>query len=287
LVESVARILECDPPPAELLIHVDDCDRESIAAANAIPRVRVIVSPDRVGPGGGRNRLLAAASFPIVASFDDDSYPIDANYFLRLLEVFNRFPRAAVVAAAVSHRGETVADADPQCHWTANFVGCGCAYRRDVFLKTDGYVPLPLAYGMEEVDLSLQLFELGWRVLEAPILRVRHNTSREHHLNADVTSAMIANTCLLTYLRYPIGQWPLGMVRCLRLVAWLLCHRRFQGIARGLWGWPLLLKTWRHRRQTVSIHTLQRWRELSRKSEFAGKVNVGGLSPELSGQCGP
>ncbi|HKR21506.1 MAG TPA: glycosyltransferase, partial [Pyrinomonadaceae bacterium] len=83
---NTIRILEsCDPKPDEILVHVDGnrTDFQSVIG-NSFPNVRVIMSRERVGPGGGRNKLVDAATCDLVASFDDDSYPIDSDYFARV-----------------------------------------------------------------------------------------------------------------------------------------------------------------------------------------------------------
>src|SRR6266704_1175598 len=109
LLVCLGLILDCDPPPAELIVHVDAGDTQTAAAVRQhFPAVRLLESSERMGPGGGRNRLLAAASNELIASFDDDSYPIDQDYFRVLLELFGCFSQAAVIAAEVIHEGEAV-----------------------------------------------------------------------------------------------------------------------------------------------------------------------------------
>src|SRR5688572_8601662 len=83
---NTLRLLHaCDPRPAEILVHVDGAQRECAARiATAFPAARIIVSDTRVGPGGGRNKMIAAATHDIVSSFDDDSYPVDRDYFDRV-----------------------------------------------------------------------------------------------------------------------------------------------------------------------------------------------------------
>jgi GT2 family glycosyltransferase len=85
---TLGVIHNCHPRPNEILVHVDanqvECEN---AVRNAFPDVRILRSNDRVGPGGGRNKLLGAARFEYVASFDDDSYPIDSDYFERALKL--------------------------------------------------------------------------------------------------------------------------------------------------------------------------------------------------------
>lgn len=239
----------CDPAPAEILVHVDRNQLECAAAIRrAHPDIRVLVSEASVGPGGGRNLLIAAASCPIVSSFDDDSYPIDRDYFARVKELCDSFPDAAVIDAHVYHVGETIAADDKSANWVADFSGGACAYRRDHFIASGDYVPLDLAYGMEEVDLALRLHAQGRRVLRSPWLRVFHDTDRARHADPSVTAASVANLALLAFLRYPVTLWPVGALQCGRRLQWLLRNGRRRGIGRGLAGIPrLVLRYWRMR----------------------------------------
>src|SRR5215203_4880493 len=91
---ATLRIIQCCVPrPDEVLVHVDanqiECEK---AIQKAFPEVRILRSRDQVGPGGGRNKLVNAAQFDFVASFDDDSYPIDSDYFARARQIFEKFP---------------------------------------------------------------------------------------------------------------------------------------------------------------------------------------------------
>src|SRR5688572_26227776 len=107
LLNTLRIISECVPAPAEIIVHVDGGEHTSAAAVRrGYPGVRVIVSEDRVGPGGGRNSLMTAATHPIVASFDDDSYPVDGDYFGRILRTFADYPEAWVVDARIFHLRE-------------------------------------------------------------------------------------------------------------------------------------------------------------------------------------
>lgn len=265
LLQTLAALEACDPAPAEILVHVDGRNAECEAAVrHAHPRVRLLVSDRIVGPGGGRNLMLAAATHPIVASFDDDSRPIDRDYFARLAEVIDRVPDAAVVGAAVYHRHETVADATRTATWAADFAGGACAYRRERFLESGGYVPLETAYGMEEVDLALRLHSRGRRVLQTPWLRVFHDTDLARHADPRVTAASIANLALLTYLRYPITMWAVGAGQIVNRIRWLLGHGRRRGVLSGLLRIPSTLRTNRGHRQTVAASAVRSYLRLRR-----------------------
>ena len=157
----------------------------------------------------------------------------------------------------------------------ATFVGCGCVYRREVFLETSGYVPLPLAYGMEEVDLSLRLHAMGHRIIQVSTLRVIHNVDSlrltrnlilhgpalemvdeiepQHRDTREISVAMVSNLALLAFLRYPLVLWPLGLAQCLRKALILVINGRWKGALAGLWNIPRHL--WRHRTYRAPLNT--------------------------------
>jgi len=266
LLTALAQIYRCKPIPDEIIVHIDGGDTVTEASLlnSEFREVVIIKNATQVGPGGGRNLAIARAKNAIVASFDDDSYPIDSDYFARLMQLFDRFPKAAVIGSAIFHQNEAVNPDEYTATWVADFVGCGCAYRRDVFLQTRGYVQLPLAYGMEETDLSLRLHDLGWGILQSPWLRVFHDTKLEHHNNPKITAASIANQALLAYLRYPVNLWWLGGVQCLSRIFWLMRHQRWNGILTGLISIPGLIHHHHSHRQTVSSKSLLSYLRLRR-----------------------
>jgi len=233
---ATLRVIQsCVPAPDEILVHVDAnqiaCEN---AIRNAFPGVRVLRSHEQVGPGGGRNKLMAAAQYELVASFDDDSYPIDSDYFARVLGIFEKFPEASLICAALYHAGESIGLDAQSAQWTADFSGGACIFRRQAFLDAGGYVPLPVAYGMEEVDLAIRLHSQGGKILTTPWLRVFHNTDLKHHVDPHITAGSIANLALLTYLRYPVSLWGIGVGQCANRLLWLLRHGRRRGIVKGV-----------------------------------------------------
>jgi GT2 family glycosyltransferase len=233
---ATLRVIQnCIPPPAETLVHIDAnqivCEN---ALRDAFPTVRILRSDTQVGPGGGRNKLVAGARFEFVASFDDDSYPIDSNYFARALEIFEKFPEASLVCAALYHAGESIGLDARTAQWTADFSGGACIFRRKAFLDAGGYVPLPVAYGMEEVDLAIRLHSQGGKILTTPWLRVFHNTDLKRHGDPRVTAGSIANLALLAYLRYPVSMWGIGLGQCANRLLWLLRNGRRRGIVKGV-----------------------------------------------------
>lgn len=258
-------IQNCAPPPDEILLHVDG---NRVACANAIreafPAVRVLLSHEQIGPGGGRNKLLAEATHGLVASFDDDSYPIDSDFFARARELFAKHEDASVICAALFHRGETIALDERKAEWTADFCGGACIFRRSAFLEAGGYVPLPVAYGMEEVDLALRLHSRGGKILTSSWLRVFHDTDRQRHGDPGVTAGSIANLALLAYLRYPVSLWFVGFGQCANRVVWLLRHGRRRGIWTGVKMIPAHLRAHRQYRLPLAVRDVKSYLALRR-----------------------
>ena len=262
---TLRNLQDCQPPPAEILVHVDGNQTACAAAIQKeFPGVRVLLSAENLGPGGGRNKLIAAASHPIVSSFDDDSYPLDADYFGSLATLFARHPAASVVTARVYERGTNLEPATELDEWVSDFCGGACAYRREAFLQTGGYVPLPVAYGMEEVDLALRLHARAGRVLRSQRLRVFHDTDLARHGSPQITAASICNLALLTYLRYPRRLWIIGAAQCFNRILWLVRHGRCRGILSGLLGIPRALIQNRHHRARLSASAVRSYLKLRR-----------------------
>lgn len=268
LLETLEKILECNPRPDEIIIHIDgnDTTTEPALRSSKFQNIKIITNTTQVGPGGGRNLAIAQATNSIIASFDDDSYPIDTDYFYRLQLLFDYFPKAAVIGAKIYHINETIAADKLTAKWVSDFIGCGCAYRKEVFQQTSGYVQLPLAYGMEEVDLSLRLHHLGWGVLESSWLRVFHNTELKHHSHPHITAASVANQILLAYLRYPLLFWWLGIGQCMSRIFWLIRHGRASGIIQGLFVIPELIRKHHQQRQVIAVQSLLSYLVLRRNT---------------------
>jgi GT2 family glycosyltransferase len=266
-ISTLRAIHACDPSPDEVIVHVDGSQNEcEKLIRETFPNVRVIQSKTRVGPGGGRNKLMEVATSELVASFDDDSYPLDKDYFKRVRSLFERFPDASILSAALYHRGESIPEKTPVAQWTADFCGGACIYRRSAFIETGGYVPLPVAYGMEEVDLALRLHAAGGRILSTSALRVFHDTDLARHRDPTVTANSLANLALLAYLRYPPSFWLIGLGQCLNRVWWLLRHRRWRGVLDGVTMIPDHLRSHQQYRMPVRRDRLMSYRSLRRAS---------------------
>lgn len=259
-LKTISVLKSCVPPPAEILVHLDN------NADFELPEgVRILKSTSNIGPGGGRDRMIREARHEWIASFDDDSFPVSLDYFSRLAESVEKHPEAGVIASVVRHRNPRHdAPSFETDREVASFIGCGCTYRKSAYLQTSGYVPLPIAYGMEEVDLALQLHEREIPIFECPGLEIFHDTGLDHHHSSGITAGSIMNQALLAWLRYPASSLPYGVLQWLNKAFDNLRRRRFAGTLRGVFATPFHLWRYRKLRKPVSRAILGSFRDLVR-----------------------
>jgi glycosyltransferase involved in cell wall biosynthesis len=230
LRQTLERICACDPLPQEILLHGDGGWRPEPELAESLPvPVRMFFSENRVGPGGGRHRLFQEAACEVVASFDDDSWPLDPDYFARAMAVMEAFPAAVVMSPAVYLKERPVLAILPEVALVRSFSGSASVTRRSLYVQLPGYVPVAEAYGVEETDLCLQAHAVGMQILSCPWLRAWHD--RPSVDNQHTVLPWIRNEVLLAGLRFPVMMQPWGWVRALRHV-WR--HRHEVGLAAGV-----------------------------------------------------
>lgn len=258
LLDTLEKIRACRPEPAATWIHVDagDSETESAVKSRYGKAVGVVSSPVTVGPGGGRQRLLPEVQTPFFASFDDDSWPLNGDFFGRAAALMKAQPKTAVLSAIVCMPTEAnpptlQVDVSVSCYAGGAHVG-----RTKAFQSIVGYVPLRYAYGMEEADVALQLMDKGWDLKENGILKVWHDSALEHHADAGLNAAQIANTALRAFLRYPASWWPRGILQVANRVRYALSVGRWRGTAAGIASIPGHCWKYRQYRAPVTAATL-------------------------------
>lgn len=274
LISTISRIKNCCPAPNEILVHIDAGDSETDGhLRSAHPDITIISSQSRQGPGGGRNLLVEAARNEYIASFDDDSWPVDGDYFASANQLLNRYRTISLFACNIIEAdrvcaGEETLTEKSSSQYpveTTSFGGGGCFFRKSRFQKTGGYVPLENAYGMEESDVSLKLIDAGEQIGFISDLFVYHDCDRKsRHAQSCLNAAQIRNIALLAYLRYPIMYWPYGAAQVLNRVWYCLKRKRCSGIGLGLCSIPAAL--WKNRafRHLVKPQTVERVHRIRR-----------------------
>jgi GT2 family glycosyltransferase len=269
LFSVLEKIRACNPRPIEIWIHVDQADGNlERELKRHHPEVGVLTSPTRLGPGGGRHRCVLACNTPYAASFDDDSHPVDADFFGKVEELFSQYPRAAIFGASIWHRDEAQKARTQNLIRRPSYIGCGYAIRLAAYRQVRGTLPRPVAYGMEETDLSIQLFVAGWEIYEAGALRVFHNTQLKHHESAEINAGWITNAGLFAFLHFPVVCWGWGLLQVGNRAVYSMRMGRFRGICSGLLKIPIDCYRNRRYRNAIPRRLVKKFLEFRRTGDL-------------------
>jgi GT2 family glycosyltransferase len=268
VLAAIEKIKQCNPPPDEIIIHVDQSDGSvERKIAELHPDVTLISSTSRIGPGAGRDLCLKRCRNEIAVSFDDDSYPQDRDFIETCYRLFAAHPHVAVVAASIWQRNEPEKPRTQSIMRTVNFIGCGYGIRVAAYRSIRGMLPRPVAYGMEEADTALQLHCAGWEILCCGDLRVFHDTELTHHGSPSLLAGRIQNIALFGFLHYPASFAPVTVGQVISLVIYCIRKRRLGGILSGLAAIPLDLYRNRQHRRPVASEALVKYLWLRRTAE--------------------
>lgn len=230
LLAMLPKIAACDPLPDEVIIHCDGGWKPEVTLFEGIGlQIRWLYSEEQIGPGGGREICIRESKNELVASFDDDSWPLDPDYFAQAQAIMEAFPNAAILSPAVYLQEKPLIPKLLEVSTAKYYEGCASIHRRSHHLEIHGFAPIPAAYGVEETDLSLQIHTAGKQILSSPWMRAWHE--RPLRDNAHQILPWIKNEVLLGYLRYPWFAQPWGWWRAVRKV---LKHRKLIGLRAGI-----------------------------------------------------
>ncbi|HEV2472409.1 MAG TPA: glycosyltransferase family A protein [Chthonomonadales bacterium] len=256
LEATCLQLLRLEPGPDEIILCTDGClDNTVEMLRTRFPRFRVVQSERPAGSMVCRDRMLRVARGDIVLSLDDDSYPLQRDFFTRLESVFLEHPEAAVIVfpelrdgGEFSARDKT--DSTPG-HYVSAYANCAAAMRRTFYLERPGF-PMFFTHMYEEPDYALQCYTAGEAVWFEPSITVRHRVSpvnrcplQRHHSNA-------RNELWSVWIRCP---WPwLPLVSAYR-IARQLVYAGSEGagwLMREPCWWLAALKGWRQCRLSRS-----------------------------------
>jgi GT2 family glycosyltransferase len=271
VLDTIRRAYSCTPRPAEVWIHIDAADGTlEDKIVSEFPEVSVLTSKVRLGPGGGRHRCLLNCASPYAVSFDDDSYPVDEDFFGVVTSLFENHPMSAIFVAQVWQRNEPALARTQRLDRSIEFIGCGYAIRVSVYRTLPGYLPSPVPYGMEETDLALQLFSSGWEIKKSGELRVFHNTDLSHHASKENVAGLISNIALFSFINYPVALWLVGALQVAKVILFCIRIGRSNGVLRGLAEIPGRCHRHRKDRRPLSVMTVLRF--LSARRHESSKI---------------
>jgi glycosyltransferase involved in cell wall biosynthesis len=246
LGEAIESALHQSHPGVEVIVVDDGSIDDSLAVAHRyVPRITVI-SQERRGLAGARNRGIAAASGSFVVSLDADDR-LDPRYVERCLDTIARHPDAGYVYTSMRLFGaRTSVWHSPAFSVAAlkadSIVHAGALLRRDLVLEHP-YEPV----AWEDWDLYLTLAERGIYgvVVDEPLYeyRIHHDRVALHDIdNADGAANMrvlvAKHRALFTRREVVLSELrfapQFGAVRALARPAWRLGRVLRRTVAPGV-----------------------------------------------------
>ena len=245
LRRTVSGLLKTLPADGEVVI-VDDCSNDGSAdglSAN-YNRVTVLHPPARLGIAAARNFGAAQAKGEILV-FSDAHVEVPERWLAPLLKVLER-PEVGAVAPAINNlkrrtgKGKCggtwrwaegaafswkwLGHESPDPYPVPLLCGCFIAMRRDVFDATGGFDSGMILYGVEDSELSLRLWTLGYECLVVPEVVVSHRFGSPDS-NAPSSYKFQRSNFIHNELRLAIVHF--GMERIQRLLERLTCSPEF------------------------------------------------------------
>lgn len=278
LANTLASVQMQSYKPCEIIV-VDNGSEDGIEdfVHRSFPGVRVVPLPKNIGTVA-RNRGVEQASGSIVVMLDNDVSFDSAFELQRIVNAFSRQPEAdCIVFKVMNATGETLHVRD-WCHprsylrfqdaefETPYITEGACAFRREAFLRIDGYYE-PLFIGHEGWDLALRLLDQGGRIVYNPAVRVRHAALRDStRSNLRPYYYYTRNYIWIAARNYPLGSAVPFLLKYMGMMAYFSVRVGHlaafgRGIRDGLAGLPTVWRT----RKPFSKATGRTLRNLSRE----------------------
>jgi hypothetical protein len=241
------------------IIVVDNHSEEDVAslvrAKNSA--IRLIELPENLGPCGGRNAGIRAASGQLLIMIDNDVCFLSPFEVSRAVKAFEDHPEVHVLAFRICDAPTGQLRLREWCHprnwkeyadieFETTFFGEGAsAFRREVF-DVAGLYWEPLFIGHEGYDLGLRILDHGFRILYCPRVSVGHSMSSETRAGGRNLYLYTRNYIWIAYKDYSLwgglgyllpklAMMLLFSIRARRVAPWV--HGVWHGV-RGLHDLP-------------------------------------------------
>jgi GT2 family glycosyltransferase len=250
LLGTLTRLRTLHEQPRIVVVDNGSTDGTSELVRTHHPGVQVIGLRGNRG-GAARTVGVRLVDSPYVAFSDDDSWWAPGA-LSRAVEMLDRHPRLAVVAARVLVGPDR--RLDPVCQKMAHsplppaadlpgpsvlgFIACGAVVRRAAFLEVGGF-DVRLGVGGEEELLAVDLAAGGWGLAYVEEVVAYHHPSPSRDPSGR-RRVQVRNALWSAWLRRPLG----GAARQTAHLAALAMHQpgAWSGILLALLGLPWVLR---------------------------------------------
>lgn len=233
LIQCIRSVVNQKYREISILI-LDDGSTESpsvqaiVSAQIQDDRINCFRSDVPLGVAGGRNFLMRQSSSDLFCFLDDDATFHDLDSVNRILQLFDRTPKAGILSFKVTHHhndGHTFDSGPFSRYWlkrnpdlihresaASYYIGTCHAMRKSV-VERCGYYSEDFFFGEEELDLSYRAVQQGFQILYSPSVCVHHYPGRsavDRDLHGGKTELYyhVRNRLILAYQYLPVVYVP-------------------------------------------------------------------------------
>lgn len=187
------------------IIVVDDASEPAIT--RSLNDVKLLRNNVSLGACFARNRGLEISTGNFIIIFDDDTELIDPKAISRAVTLAQSNPDVGAIAFhqlrpdGIPHE---VQAADVDClSYIVTPAFFGCLLRKEALLKLGTGFIEEFNYYYEEIEFTLRLLDVGYKVIYDPELRVVHYVDWRGRNWKMIRRLWARNAMLTTFLRYP------------------------------------------------------------------------------------
>jgi GT2 family glycosyltransferase len=279
VLETIQSIHEQSYRNVEIIV-VDNASTDGTVESlkQKHPEIRVIPLQHNLGASAGRNPGISAAQGEIILLLDSDA-SLGKDTIQNAVRKFQSKPDVGVIACKVVNA--STKEIDRTAGWifsekdkidqdreflSFSFSECGCALRKEVFNKA-GLFWGSLFFGGEGEELSLRIWDAGYKILYSPTSIIYHRvSSNERIAGCDRQYYKLRNMLYIYIVRYP--WWMLSIyvpskvaVSLIRALKTRCLKGTIQAILDVLKEIPFLLKE----RKPIKSHTGRAYFRLQRE----------------------
>jgi len=207
------------PEAVKLIVFDDASDNaaEIQAIVESHPNAVYLRSEQMLGPAGGRNACLRAATTTFCLSLDDDCYLESVPDLTRWLVNREEDRDIAVVGFRCYNQSDgTCVPLTLLSGPAKGLPGGASLLRRDAVLRAGGYLDM-LTFACEDTELAMRLQRLDYRVWYDANVIVNHDHSNESRDEHWASFHYVRNTLLINAIYGGrITGIPVGILRALR-----------------------------------------------------------------------
>lgn len=172
----------------EVLVLLDGCNDNSEELVDEFNWIVWTVLEESIGASAARHHLYPKAQGDFLIGLDDDAHPLASDFILQTMHLFDRNTNVGIIAF---HEVKGIYQSDEEAllysetkleeYFTNEFIGCGFAIRKSVYMTTNGF-PIWLDIYGEESCVSIEVLANNYDILYTNTIKINHRVDREQRI---------------------------------------------------------------------------------------------------------